>query len=945
MWDRAIQSACYRQVQQLHKASELEGTGFDELLPTALMGKLNWVTSSACCNHDAHNGLKWSVMEFSSDPKVMRGLFICIESLRNGFSLLMQNLKPWLQEVLQYEDAAGFPHHALWALLGLDPNMAEIAEDLQLRFHGGQLKVASKWAIDPAVWGSIELVLLHIWSFRKYSDSRWLSLGPSCRGLMAAQVTGIFAYVQWVLARPGNSRYYLGGFVDYYSAPVARLAVVVATSSFPADAALASMMEDDRLARTIAALEEDMMLEVQYVHTLPAAIWGLLASRSSWDAVALRHAGMSGCLTSASFIMWRLQYLHQLPWTLVQGNIENNLADLASSPQPTEETSGKIWGLLQMNYPRQDIVDAVALMGNASFSSEQVEQGHSFASNLMKRHREYGEESLRCRSLIASVRSLLLQSPVEKLRLRAEQQLERLRRKRPQCFTGRQFYFQQLRCLAGHIAREGRQLAPDVSQQLMRSHGSSWASLSVEQRLSMEAKAATARLQMEADIEANRQKVQAELQLLQRRQEEESSAHHGLPVLRMSSARWGQAECRQLDELFHSSNCVQSKVVELRREVHAEIGQPSQEIRDFLSGLPTVLGLGCSSVPPWLGLVCRRREFFAQCVFRFMEDPAEVVYCRPTFIRKNPFVVGFVQLHKVSGDTRSESVRGESCNAVLSEWNHVFSIDGAFAFTNQGNFGKSWSVSVLTDTFLRPQSVVVSECEWKTLDEIKLLFPDDDPAADEGHADEEAVDEGHAEEESVPAWAQLPWLLEHFPLYGSGAEATKAKATGSEDNAKAESASEEEVEPLLSAQDVFDALYARRFHWATCGDEVQDFKVTLRGGNWTSAHTGKAFNEFRGGAVGGEAGSFCARYRLVKTTTCAINLYTEEGARALCALWCHRMQWYLDLWRASGREDAFIFAEDDLLEYVEPEASAPAGQKEAAAFAQRLASIRAIRPR
>ena len=104
----------------------------------------------------------------------------------------------------------------------------------------------------------------------------------------------------------------------------------MATSSFPADSALASMMQDDRLARTIDRLEEDILVEVQYVHTLSDKIWELLGRRCLWDGVSLRSASMSSALTSASFIMWRLQYLHELPWTLVQGDVEANLDNLVA---------------------------------------------------------------------------------------------------------------------------------------------------------------------------------------------------------------------------------------------------------------------------------------------------------------------------------------------------------------------------------------------------------------------------------------------------------------------------------------------------------------------------------------------------------------------------------------------------------------------------------------
>ena len=50
---------------------------------------------------------------------------------------------------------------------------------------------------------------------------------------MAAQVAEFSKYVGWVLARPGSSRFFLGGFVDNYTVTIAHLVAVVAPASLP----------------------------------------------------------------------------------------------------------------------------------------------------------------------------------------------------------------------------------------------------------------------------------------------------------------------------------------------------------------------------------------------------------------------------------------------------------------------------------------------------------------------------------------------------------------------------------------------------------------------------------------------------------------------------------------------------------------------------------------
>lgn len=71
---------------------------------------------------------------------------------------------------------------------------------------------------------------------------------------------------------------------------------------------------------------------------------------------------------------------------------------MAAGDKPSEPTAAKVWNLARIHYPMHEVEAAIRMMANASFSSKQVEQGHTFSSNSMQRHKEYGEESLRTRS-------------------------------------------------------------------------------------------------------------------------------------------------------------------------------------------------------------------------------------------------------------------------------------------------------------------------------------------------------------------------------------------------------------------------------------------------------------------------------------------------------------------------------------------------------------------
>lgn len=941
VWDRVVHSACERKVQMIHKAMELE-LGDTAGLPRAVLDNLSWISTGACVCHDAHNSLKWSVLEQTQDPRTLRGLFICIESLKNGFNLMMKNVRTWLHTVVEFEDLPHFPHRQLWQLLGIDPNIAEVAEELQLRFERDRLRIAKKWQGDAAVWDTIELVLLHIWAFKKYTDSRWLSVGPSCRCMLAAQVAGLSEFIAFILKDPRNSRYYIGGFADHWTADVAHLTAVIATASFPADAALAAVMEDDRVAMTVDSIEGDMLVEVNYIEGLPMDLWDLLGGRSMWGGILLRSAAISSSLTATGFMFWRLRIFHEWPWSLCRGDIESNLEELVESEEPSDQMTKKVWRLLRMGYSRPELVSAIRLLGNANFSSVQVEQGHSFASNILKRHKEVGADMVRCRSLVSSARPLIEVPGIEKKIMAASRQLQTLKQKRPQYFTGRQFYFQQLRCLASTWQRDGRAVDPQVSARLMKSHGSSWAAMPAHHRRDFETKASAARLELEGRIDEKKGELEAQLQVLAHRQDAEAKLVGNGPV-RMSSARWGPEEMRKIQKLYDGPMFPFAKVAELRKQAQVGIGEPSLKMQRFLASFHSPSGAAVPPRPPWLGLVCRHRSLFSECIFKFQAGDGDFFFARPVFIRQNPFVVGFVRL-MAGAELDGATTSAKDLEMLRRDWRHVFGIDHAsFCFSDQGGFAEDWSVYVLTDSTCRGGAFFVADAEWKGIDEIKSWFPGDqeapmvDPPCD-GEREELAKD--------VPLWVKLPWLMEHFPPV----VALQVKQCGSDSDPDmtSDTSDDEEVPlaPYMSAEEVIQAMYERRFHWAgQDSQDAKDFKVQLRGGSWTQQNRGMCYDSFRGFAMKGLPEQMCSYFHMTSTSTFSIRTYTEEGAQRLASMWCHKMQWCLEWWRTTGCSSQATFPPGLLDSYSEPDVGIELVGAAKASFARRLALIRAVKPR
>ena len=100
---------------------------------------------------------------------------------------------------------------------------------------------------------------------------------------------------------------------------------------------------------------------------------------------------------------------------------------------------------------------------------------------------------------------------------------------------------------------------------------------------------------------------------------------------------------------------------------------------------------------------------------------------------------------------------------------------------------------------------------------------------------------------------------------------------------------------LFETGGFLDLLMQRRRYWSDNlpeGAPRWDFKVKVRGGEWCEAHTGLPYNEMRGEAVN-MAVQWCGLYRLRKTSTFSIALYTEEIAHSLAVIWCFSLNSYM----------------------------------------------------
>ena len=78
-------------------------------------------------------------------------------------------------------------------------------------FKAGRLHVAAECRDRPGFLDDLIATLMGVWRFITFSESRWLTIRPSCRVLMAASLTGIESLVAYA-RRGGNKEYYIHNF-------------------------------------------------------------------------------------------------------------------------------------------------------------------------------------------------------------------------------------------------------------------------------------------------------------------------------------------------------------------------------------------------------------------------------------------------------------------------------------------------------------------------------------------------------------------------------------------------------------------------------------------------------------------------------------------------------------------------------------------------------------
>lgn len=365
---------------------------------------------------------------------------------------------------------------------------AVISDDL----HGGDvhshLQVGEQDLVE-----SICALLLGCFRFRKFTESRWLTIGTSTRILTLAIILGLDSLVShikkdvwwwwcrwgvegrsvplqsrgrrpqpstsastdstamWVVRSdvcihafvcktqdPSCSKFYINGFSRL--GPQARF--------FSAAAAMASkvsegfqevLMQDPRVASSYTELWSRASQELRSLVDIPDHMWGSLATAAGCEPGQLKDKVISAGHVAYHFL-WRrvLEPASQLPWKLCRDNADDHLDSIeAMESPPSEPCANHIWHLLAEKHERSQIKMVIDLLAQCSWSSLPAEQQHGSLSLLHRWHPEYGLDSLLSRAFLHQVVRLIpRESDLEKKIGRTMAKLSKIQRSNPDKVSG-----------------------------------------------------------------------------------------------------------------------------------------------------------------------------------------------------------------------------------------------------------------------------------------------------------------------------------------------------------------------------------------------------------------------------------------------------------------------------------------------------------------------------
>ena len=882
-------------------------------------------THVGCCAHDAHNSLKWAHQALFNDKLLLESVYIGIAACRAAYFNAIDILGTWLVEKLQPWPEPLLPDAQemllLWTSLGVDSECAKILANCRLLWQEDRLLISQE-ALSQADWlEQVSVALLGVWRFQRFTESRWCTVGSSCRALTSALLLGYMNLLHYMREKGILGEYEWNGCRRIGDAE-RHFVVVVGMAAFLPETFLLHVLKDARVAKTQESLQELLFEELSFLDNLPTAVWSYLSQAVKGRPETLRSAVIQGALVSWAFLEWRvLAVATSLPWSLCAGDIAQNLEDLLSREEcPSEPVAEKLYLLGQAGYNRHRLTEAVRLLGECSWTSAFTEKQHASTSRVRRHHPELGDNMLMARAFCHTFAQMLPgMSEEDRKRAALVSQLVKTLKANPNYITGRQVFLRYIMQKASTLETSRGVASHYKRPRIMKYHGAHWEKLTAEAKRAYE---------QEAEAERASKQMRRTEDLVSLRQElaslrgEAGKSRDPQGSMLISSCALDKPSLQRLGSLLQEGSFKGKQLQKLReRCLDCPKPLPSADIAklEAASQLPLRSLQGLSVIAKQL---CHMRDTFREAVFCVPQEGSDR-WLRFLFASQNPLAVFFQDLDVETVEHRSADVgKGwaeQWAAAHLWQWRLRAGrfVSGTVLEDTDPNrvsvVMRSWFAAdgrVLSHDVLQPLQPVLTALAPEQAREPDLVPP---PTARRRAAEPSLVEEH-------------PWLAAVTTVNPSQEHSDREELPDdAADDTLGDPASERDGLEGAGGQDgdyddLFTALENQRCVLRGDAAEHGDmFRTSLLGGQWQVERTGRAIYGIRVDVKKGTtAAELCAAFKLTKSSSFERSVYGEEGGSFLSKLWIHRMSFLCAAWEETGKAKKGI-SQQDLSKYVLPE--------------------------
>ena len=672
---------------------------------------------------------------------------------------------------------------------------------------------------------------------------------------------------------------------------------------------LAELMEGSRVAKRYHELWRALSEEMKWLATLPAHVWAAVAGVAGTSAADLRSFCLRGGHVSYHFF-WRqvLVPAGDLPWRLCRGDVASNLEELCNGEMFDEVVSQQMWRLMQVGFPRQQLIATVRLMAEIGWTTLPAEQQHGSLAAFRKAHPQYGMETLVSRTFMLLISRLMPSRSIEDKQLeKLSRDIHRLSAKNPDKAHGRHAY---VSALFDHVKSRqwaGRRAAPkNAAKQIFTRHAAFWLQMSLARKRQYELLARRKANHKREAILQELEELRTQRELLIGRMA--TQARDVAPILMSGSAlddkHWGEFLQLMESEDFRA----ETRIAALRS---AALETPLPMSAAVLQALRTheVWEVAKPRMPQWANRLAMGRYYADDVAIMIRADDDTDSYYKVLYAYKNhpPYLaLGHLELRNVP--LVAQEVRGDNWARVDTTRFRFHSNYAACTSAAETPDVPETNIFVIPNLVHRGGMEVTSS--WPPIPFVEFMAQLPEPERALGSEGGERIQRGRSHDDLV---LEFPWLAALDEKEGFSGT-TKGVASDHEAADDEEAINEDDA--FVAGMRALDIARAALAEGAP--HSAEDFKTRVLGGPWLIRTRGEGRYAVAGEAVGAFAIDFCRRRKVNRGFRCNYSVYGARVCGILCRLWCHKMQYFLDVETAATEGTELVFTPEHHAGYEEP---------------------------